>query len=63
MVLVAEQYIFLILCQKYTLHISYTLPESDRLLDDICEGCNTVPHENLYIRKPHLQKTLEITEI
>ena len=36
---------------------------SDRQLDDIFEGGNTVPHENLYIRKTNLLKTLEIAEI
>jgi len=37
--------------------------QSDGELDDIFEGGNTVPHENVYIRKTNLQKTLEITEI
>ena len=32
-------------------------------LDDIFEGGNTVPHENLYIRKTNLLNTLEIAEI
>jgi len=36
---------------------------SDWQLDDIFEGSNTVPHENVYIRKTNLLKTLEITEI
>jgi len=29
----------------------------------ICEGGNTVPHENIHIRKTNLIKTLEITAI
>jgi len=32
-------------------------------MDDIFEGGNTVPHENVYIRTIKLQKALEITEI
>jgi len=31
--------------------------------DDIFEGGNTVPHENVYIRKINLLKALEIAEI
>ena len=41
----------------------FTYRQSDRQLDDIFEGGNTVPHENLYIRKTNLLKTLEIAEI
>jgi len=34
-----------------------------RQLDDIFEGGNTVPYENVYIRKTGLQKSLVITAI
>ena len=37
--------------------------QSDRQLDDIFEGGNTAPHENVYIQKTNLQKPLEITAI
>ena len=36
---------------------------SDRQLEDISEGSNTVLYENVYIWKINLQKTLEISEI
>jgi len=41
----------------------FTYRSSDRQLDDIFEGANTVPHENLCIRKTNLLKALEIAEI
>jgi len=41
----------------------FTYRSPDRQLDGIFEGGNTVPHENLYIRKTNLLKTLEIAEI
>jgi len=41
----------------------FTYRQSDRQLDDIFEGGNTVPHENVHIRKTNLLKMLEITEI
>jgi len=40
----------------------FTYSSLDRQLDDISEGGNTVLHENIYIRKINLQKTLEISE-
>jgi len=40
-----------------------TWRKSDREIDDVLEGGNTAPHENVYIRKTNLLKTLQITEI
>jgi len=40
-----------------------TYRSADRQLDDIFEGGNTAPHENLHIRKTNLVKKLEITVI
>jgi len=52
-------------CIKYVITITkvFTYSSSDRQPEDISEGSNTVLHENVYIRKLNLQKTLEITEI
>ena len=41
----------------------FTYRYTDGQLDDIFEWGNTVPHENLYIRKTNLLKMLEITDI
>jgi len=46
-----------------TIKNKFTYRQSDRQLDDIFEGGNTVPHENVYIRKTNTLKTLEIAEI
>jgi len=46
-----------------TLRKELTYCWSDGQLDDIFEDGNTVPHQNLYIEKVNLQKTLEITVI
>jgi len=51
------------ICGYYYYKEEIMYRQSDRQLDDIFEGGNTVPHENVYIRKINLQKTLEITEI
>jgi len=42
-------------------HRAHRLKNAER--DDIFEGSNTVPHENVSVRKIHLQKTLEFAEI
>jgi len=49
------------ICGYYYYKKEFTYRESDRQLDDIFEGGNMVPHENVYIRKIK-KKTLEITE-
>jgi len=41
----------------------FTYRYSDRQLDDIFEGNNMVPHENVYIRETNLIKSLEIMKI
>jgi len=46
-----------------TVKKEFTYRYSDRQLDDIFEGGNTVPHENVYIRKTNLIKSLEIMKI
>ena len=46
-----------------TIKKEFTYRWSGRQLDDIFEGGNTVPHENVYIRKTNLLKRLEIAEI
>jgi len=52
---------------KYVVTITvkkeFTYRYSDRQLDDIFEGDNMVPHENVYIRKTNLIKSLEIMKI
>jgi len=61
---VSTEWIVLVCSIKYVVTITkvFTYSSLDRQLDDISEGGNTVLHENIYIRKINLQKTLEISE-
>jgi len=59
---VSTEWIVLLCSIKYVITISkeFTYSSSDRQLEDISEGGNTVLHENVSIRKINLQKTLEM---
>jgi len=61
---VSTEWIALVWSIKYVVTTTkeFTYSESDRQLDDIVECGNTVPHENICIRKTNLQKPIEITE-
>jgi len=62
---VSTEWIVLVCSIKYVVTITkeFTYSSSDRQLDDTAEKGNSILHENVYIRKINLQKTLEISEI
>ena len=61
----STEWIVLVWSIKHAVTVTYefTYSSSDRLVDDTFKSGNTVPHENVFIRKLNLQKTLEIMEI